>query len=132
MVQQPVVVAPTQIMLPPGPLTNTVHHVVTIRSTGTNSLVLSDAAVNVPGAAVRIQETQPGRFFNLTVDFPEGFQAKPEQKVELTVKSNHPKFPLITVPVFQPQRPAAASVVPAAVTPVARVVPGQKPGTAEK
>ena len=104
-VQQPVTVMPSQITLPAGPFTNVVHHVVTIRSTGTNSLVLSDAAVNAPGATVKVQETQPGRFFSLSVDFPEGFQIQPGQNVEVSVKSNHPKFPLIKVPVYQSQRP---------------------------
>src|SRR5207244_5594980 len=104
-VQQPVVVMPNQITLPAGPSTNAMHYVVTIRNSGTNSLVLSDPAINVPGASVHVQETQPGKFFSLTLDFPAGFQAEPGQKVELTVKSSHPKFPLITVPVYQAQRP---------------------------
>src|SRR5256712_4604124 len=49
-VQQPVTVAPSQIILPPGPFTNVVHHVITVRNTGTNSLILSEANVNDPGA----------------------------------------------------------------------------------
>src|SRR5881394_867265 len=40
-VQQPVTVSPNQILLAAGPITNAVHHVVTVRNTGTNSLVLS-------------------------------------------------------------------------------------------
>ena len=107
--------------------------VVTIRSTGTNALVLSDASVNVPGAAVRVVETQPGRFFNLTVDFPVGFQIKPGEKVELSAKSNHPKFALIKVPVFQPQPVAPATGVPVAL-PAAGVKQTKIPAsaTAEK
>ena len=123
-VQQPVTFTPSQIILPPGPFTNAVHHVITVRSTATNALVLSDANVNVPGAEVRVQETQPGRFFNLTVDFPAGFEIKPGQQVEVSVKSNHPKFPLIKVPVFQPQRAAAANPVPG-VLPTTRLVPAK-------
>jgi len=125
-VQQPVTVAPSQIILPPGPFTNVVHHVITVRNTGTNSLVLSDANVNVPGAEVHVQETQPGRFFNLSVDFPVGFEVKAGQQVEVSVKSNHPKFPLIKVPVFQPQRPPTAAAVPG-VSPATRLVPPTKP-----
>ncbi len=105
-VQQPITVMPNQIVLPPGPLTNGTHHVVTIRNSGTNALVLSEVGVNLPGAEVRVQETQPGRLFNLVVDFPAGLQIRPDQKVEVTVKSNHPRFPLIQVPVSQRQRPA--------------------------
>jgi hypothetical protein len=124
-VQQPVTFTPSQIILPPGPFTNAVHHVITVRSTGTNSLVLSDANVNVPGAEVRVQETQPGHFFNLTVDFPAGFEIKAGQQVEVSVKSNHPKFPLIKVPVFQPQRAAAVSSPVPGVPPTSRVVPAK-------
>jgi len=125
-VQQPVAVAPSQIILPPGPFTNVGHHVITVRNTGTNLLVLSDANVNVPGAEVHVQETQPGRFFNLSVDFPVGFEVKAGQQVEVSVKSNHPKFPLIKVPVFQPQRPPTAAAVPG-VSPATRLVPPTKP-----
>ena len=109
MVQQPVTVIPTQILLLGTPLANPVHEIVTVRYIGTNSFVLSDATVNAPGAAVWMEETETGRSFNLTVDFPAGFQVEPNQKVELTVKSNHPRFPLITVPVFAPQVPTAAA-----------------------
>ena len=130
-VQQPVTVAPSQIILPPGPFTNVVHHVITIRNSGTNSLVLSDANVNVPGTEVHVQETQPGRSFNLSVDFPAGFEVKAGQQVEVSVKSNHPKFPLIKVPVFQPQRPPTAAALQG-VSPATRVVPAKPPAPADK
>jgi hypothetical protein len=116
-------------MLPQGPLTNASHSVVTIQNTGTNSLVLSEPAVNVPGAEVHVQETQPGRLFSLTVDFPVGFQAKVGQKVEVTVKSNHPKFPLIQVPVFQPQPPAAPPTIEKASSP-SQVAPAKAASSA--
>jgi hypothetical protein len=130
-VQQPVTVVPNQIILQAGPLTNAVHHVVSVRSTATNALVLSDAAVSVPGAAVKIQEIQPGKQFNLNVDFPVGFQSQPGQKVEVTVKSNHPKFPVIIVPIYQPQAPRTAAANPV-VSPAVRVQPIKVPTAAEK
>src|SRR6185503_16814939 len=108
--QQAVTVVPSQILLPAGPFTNIMHHVVTVRNNGTNSLVLSDATVNVPDAEVRVQETQAGRSFNLLLDFPAGFQIKRGQRVEVSVKTNHPKFATIKVPVFQPQTAATASI----------------------
>ena len=94
-------VTPTQIMLPAGPLAAAMNRAIMIRNSGTNSLVLSDATVNIPGAEVRVQETRPGRLFNVTVNFPAGFEIKPDQKPEVTLKSNHPKFSLIKVPVLQ-------------------------------
>ena len=107
MVQEAVVVMPNQISLPPGPLTAPASSAFAIRNNSTNSLVLSDASVNVEGATVRISEPQPGRFFSVTVDFPAGFRMAPDQKVMVSVKSNHPKYALIRVPVIQPQPPTA-------------------------
>jgi hypothetical protein len=103
MVQQAVMVTPAQVTLPAGPLTAAMNRTIMIRNTGTNSLVLSDATLNVAGAEVRVRETQPGRVFNLTVSFPAGIEVKPDQTAEVTMKSNHPKFPLIKVPVVQLQ-----------------------------
>ena len=123
-VQQPITVVPNHFMLPQGPLTNVAHPMVTIQNTGTNSLALSEPTSNVPGVEVRLQEAQAGRIFTLTADFPVGFQAKLGQKIEVTVKSNHPKFPLITVPIFQPQPPAAPPTVEKVVSPT-QVVPAK-------
>ena len=120
-VQQPVVVMPNQITLPAGPLAAAMNHAIMIRNSSTNPLVLSEAGVTVPGPEVTVHETQPGRLFNLAVTFPAGFQIKPGEKVEVTVKSNHPKFALIKVPVFQAQTPAAAAASPV------RFVPATKP-----
>ena len=128
MLQRPVV-KPDQIVLPPGPLTNAVHSMVTIRSSGTNGLSLSDVRLNVLAGVVRTQEIQPGRFFTITVDFPVGFQVEPGRTVELTAKSNHPNLPLVRIPVVHAQltvpaatRDASAGIPltpPKAVSPVA-------------
>src|SRR5580765_1409943 len=103
---------PPQIMLLAGTLSNAVHEVVTVRYTGTNAFSLSDATVNAPGVAVRMKETDPGRSFDLTVDFPAGFQVEAGQKVELTVKSSHPRFQHVKVPVFVPQPPPDSALGP--------------------
>ena len=118
-VQPVLMVMPTQINLPSAPLTNAIVSTISIRNNGTNALVLSDPSVNAKGVGVHLSELQPGRFFALAASFPAGFEIAPGEKVELNVKSNHPKLPLIQVPVLQPPRPA----------PVAVPGPGQ-PGTA--
>jgi hypothetical protein len=121
---QPVTVTPAQITLPPGPLTNAVHPIVTIRASGTNSVVLSDVGVNAPGVEVRVQEIQPGRFFSLMLDFPAGFQVQSDQKVELTAKSSHPRLPLIHVPVLQQKTGTSSTATRSASTEVqVQVVP---------
>jgi len=117
-VEQAVVVTPNQITLPAGPLAASLNRAIMIRNNGTNSLALSDASVNIPGAEVRVLETQPGRLFNLTVNFPAGFQIKADQKLEVTLKSNHPKFSFIEVPVFQPQIAVPPTATPPLSAPI--------------
>jgi hypothetical protein len=124
MVQQPVMVTPNLIMLPAGPLTNSVHSIVTVRYTGTNTLALSEAGVNAQGAEVHVQEIQPGKVFSLSVDFPQGFQVPPDQKVELALKSNHPMFPRIQVPVIH-TNPRAPALAPGGSPSQSRVIPTQ-------
>ena len=108
-VQQPVTVTPSQLTLPAGPLTSATTFSIAIHNTGKNPLVLSDAKVNVPRGEVKLQQPNPGRMFTLMLDLPKDFQVKPDQKFEVTVKSNHPKYPLITVPINQPQ-PAVLNI----------------------
>jgi hypothetical protein len=100
--KQAVTVSPDPIRLPAGPLTGVMSITVSVRNNETNALVLSDAGINLPGATVRLQESQPGRIYSLMLTLPVGFEAKPDQRVELSVKSNHPRFPLIKVPVLGP------------------------------
>jgi hypothetical protein len=124
MVQPEVAVQPEQLYLPGGPLAAPMSPSISIRSSGTNSLVLSDPTITAPGAKVEVREAQPGHLFNLVVSFPAGFQLS-NHTAEVSVKSNHPKFPIIKVPIVQPQTaPAIARPVPSAPGSV-RVVPSK-------
>jgi hypothetical protein len=111
-VQAPVTLMPEQLFLPPGPFTNDVTLSVTVRNNSSNALALSDLQLDIPGSKVAVKEMKPGRVFALQVTFPAGFGIKPDQKVELTAKSDHPKFPLLRVPIYQsPPMTAAVSRV---------------------
>jgi hypothetical protein len=68
---------------------------------------LSDASIDVPGASVSVQEVQVGKLFHVTVKVPAGFEMKPGPQGELSVKSNHPKHPVIRVPVVATPRVVA-------------------------
>lgn len=105
-VQQTVMVMPSQITLPTAPLVNAMPSNVSIRNNGTNALTLTEPAVNAKGVDVQLKELQPGRYFTLTVTFPTGFEIAQGEKIELSVRSNHPQFPVIKVPILQPPRPA--------------------------
>jgi len=118
LVQEPVVVVPNQVALAKGPLRAALSRTITIRNNGTNLMALSEASANVPGPEVRVQEVQPGHLFSLGLNFPAGFEIKPDQKVVVSVKSNHPKFPLIEVPVtvFSPIVSPPLRAIPARET----------------
>jgi hypothetical protein len=109
--QQVVVAMPSQIVLPPAPLANQTPVVVSIQNNGTNTMVLSEPAVNAPGVEVRLSEVQPSRFYNLNLTFPAGFEIGLGSNVELSVKTTHPQYPLFKVPVLQTSRPTPPLVV---------------------
>jgi hypothetical protein len=130
MVQPAVVVTPPQVFLSAAPLGGAMSTTVSVRNNGTNSLSLSDAAVNATGVDVQVKETEPGRQFNVTLVFPAGFETG-GPNVALTFKTSHPKFPVITVPIRQQIRPVniAARGVPKPLLPTNRpsLVPIQPP-----
>jgi hypothetical protein len=128
LVQAAVTAIPSTITLPATPLGPNIEFNVTIRNNSATPLVLSDPtvaagvspasepgvppggskslgdtakAMQVLGAEARIKEVQPGRMFILSATFPVGFRVQPSQSVELRVKTNHPQFPVIKVPVVQ-------------------------------
>jgi hypothetical protein len=108
--QQEVMVMPSQIGLSTTPLTNAMSTTISIRNTGTNTLTLSEPMVNDKNVDLQLKEIEAGRSFALTANFPAGFEIAQGQKIEVSVKSNHPQFPIIKVPVVQPARPSASNV----------------------
>ena len=114
-VQQPVVVSPPQLVLAAGPLVNKQTVSVNIQNNGVNPLKLSEPAVDAKGAEVQLTEPNPGRAFTATLTFPVGFELAGGAKAEFTVKTDHPKFPLIKVPISQLPKPVVAPVVPVPV-----------------
>lgn len=104
-VQPAILVTPAQIILPAAPLATLKPYTLLVRNNTTNALVLQEPAVNAKGVDVQLKEHQPGRYFSLTVTFPAGFEIAPGDTVELSLKSNHPQFPVIKVPVQQSPRP---------------------------
>ena len=114
--QPAITVSPQQIVLPPGPLARAINSALTIRNDGTNALKLWEVRQTLPQPVavarvthlrpqVRILEPKAGRLFEVTATFPQGFELKEGEKLELTFESNHPQFTLIKVPVFQPKPP---------------------------
>jgi len=100
-------IVPAQINLLPGPLAIPTTNVVTIINSSTNhgTLALTELSGPTNGVSVQMKEIQPGRQYALTVGFPAGYQAPPGGPVEITVKSSHPQYKLIKIPIMQPAAP---------------------------
>jgi hypothetical protein len=109
--QAVVSVFPPMLTLPAANAAQVAKPAVTLRNTGTNALVLSEAKVDVPGAKVDVTELQAGRLFRLTLTLPPEVVLEPGRSFALSVRSNHPRYPEIRVPIQQAVR--AASGVPA-------------------
>lgn len=105
-VQPAVLVMPRQVMLPAASGSNAIPYTVTIRNNSSQGFTVSDPEVNAPGVAAQAREVLPGRQFAVTMTFPPGFEIAQGENVFLTVKTSHPQFPLIKVPVRQLARPA--------------------------
>lgn len=109
-IQPALMVVPPQIVMPAAPTTAKITQAVTIQNNTTNTLTISDAAVNIPGVEVQLKELQPGRVFNAALTFPEGFEIAPGQQGAFTAKSSNPQQPMIRVPISQMPRGLAPQV----------------------
>lgn len=115
--QPALVVMPQHLRVAAPPLPANYRQPVTIHNNGKTPIQLSEATVNAKGVTVQTVETQPGKLFSLNLNFPTNFHAPPEQALELTVKTTHPRQPLLRVPILQTPGARSAIVRP---LPVAR------------
>jgi hypothetical protein len=98
-VPQPIQIYPAQIFVNAAPDRWTTNKV-TIHANTSNVLVLSNPKASDSRIHVEIQPMTPAKgMFNLMVAFPPGFQAEPGKPTEVTVESNHPRFPTIQIPI---------------------------------
>jgi hypothetical protein len=104
-VQPLLAVSPTQIALPPGPLSSAFPCTVSIRNNGSQPLTLSEAAVNAADVDAQIKEIQPGKQFAVNMTFPAGFRIASGDEVALGVTTSLPQMPVLKVPVRQAPRP---------------------------
>ena len=108
-------VTPSTLMVPHGPLTEVTTGMIQVYnlSTAHPTLTLSTPAVNAAGVGVKMREDKAGKHFELMLTFPPGFEVPKGSNVEVTVKSSHPQFGVIRVPVVErpadmmPRRPKA-------------------------
>jgi hypothetical protein len=115
-----ITVFPTSIQLPAGPLVRPSTSHITIRENITN-ITLSDPSMSAPGVGVSMSVLQTNRTYVLAVNFPQDFTATAGQNI--TVKTDNPRFPTITVPVTPV--PGMAQPLPAPVRLPAPAMPVQ-------
>lgn len=102
---------PNHIRLPAGPLTNAYPYKLSLVNKSTNTLTISEPSVNAAGVTATMSDELAGQQYALMLTFPAGFEVKPGENIELSVKCSNPLFPLLKVPVTQAPRPTAPSAV---------------------
>ena len=112
LLQADVIALPSPLLLPPNLTTNELKQFISIRSFWTNALVLSEPFLNSKRVNWELRELQPGHFFTFTLLFPEGFDIAPGERLEFRVKTNHPQYPSIQVPIQLQPRPTPVAVLP--------------------
>jgi hypothetical protein len=108
----PIQIYPAQIVLNLLPDRWTTNRV-TIHGTTTNLLALSNPKASDSRIQVDVLPMGPKGMFNLVVAFPPGFQLEPGQHAEVTVESNHPRFPVIKIPIMVYPHPKPVASWPA-------------------
>jgi len=127
LVQAAVQATPAQIGFVTDGFGKEIRHTVMVRSLGKPPIQIRDAAVNVPGVAVETKEVTPGRLYQVNLVFPARFSAA-ELPAELTVGTDHAKYPLLRVPLTLTP-PAVASTSPPTPPPAS---PPQPPADAPR
>jgi hypothetical protein len=119
-------VSPPQIMLP-GTIDRWTTNTVSVVVNGAHLIKLSDPQVNDKRVSVQVREISEGRHFVVAAAFPPGFKISQGQRIEVTIKSDNKRQPLITVPITQLPH---YSMAPYPVRPgsVTQLQPGQTLG----
>jgi len=100
-VQPAVAVSPEQVWIPGDALVSPLKSTLVVRNAGPDPLRLSDLETSLPGLGVSLRESEPGRLYQIEVNFPTGFRLEEGRTAEIRVRSNHPRFPLLRIPVLQ-------------------------------
>lgn len=105
MVERPaVVVSPPTLIVPASIQAQPYRAAVTITAMSPERLTLSQPRVPAGCEDVALQENEPGRSYVLSLTFPQGYTPAREGVTEVTLNSNHPRHPVLKVPVIRSTR----------------------------
>ncbi len=111
MPQAPLILSPSALYFPRGPLAASTNATVSLSNNGRNAVNLVAAQIDASGAAVEIKELQPGREYAFSLTFPVGFQLPDDREAALTITLSNSTTTVLKVPL----RPAKATVARGAV-----------------
>jgi hypothetical protein len=96
-----------------------------IHGNGNNALTLEDPQSSDSRLQLQIAALPMKGMYNLLVAVPPGYDIPAGSRVTLSIKSNQPRYPLVTIPVRQLPHPhvMSQSAVRPAVPPPAPTVP---------
>jgi hypothetical protein len=99
--RQPAVsLMPPQVRLPAA-LNPDFRYAVNVRNAGGVPLKLSEPSINVKGLFAEITENEFANVSVIGLTAEPDFKLAPGQQAELTVKTSHPKYPVLRVPITQ-------------------------------
>jgi Protein of unknown function (DUF1573) len=104
-------VSPSQIVLRSVPDRATTNRITIVANT-TNLLSLSNPKASDSQIQVDVQPGARKGLFTVMVVTPAGFHLTPGQHAEVTVESNHPRFPVIRIPIMQYPAPKPFAALP--------------------
>ncbi len=113
-IQKSVQVTPAQVVVGP-PVDHWTTNRVYIRGNGATHFTLEEPQSSDSRVELKIVPLGTPNLYNLVVAIPPNYQIPRGEHVTATVKSNHPHYPVITVPINQMLRPkgfAGPPVVP--------------------
>jgi hypothetical protein len=109
-VQPEIQVSPPQLRLGALPNVWTTNRGVFIHGNGPARLTLSDPECTDPRVHVQINPIGVQNIYNLLVAFPPNYQLEQGKGVEITVKSDNPRTPIVKVPIVQFMRGSLSSL----------------------
>jgi hypothetical protein len=102
-IQKAVQVSPAQIVVGP-PSAHWTTNRVFIRGNGMMHLTLEEPQSSDSRLDVKLVPLGAPNLYNLVVAIPPNYEIPKGERVMATLKSNHPRYPVITVPIVQSLR----------------------------
>ncbi len=109
-------VTPAAITLQ-GNLTKATKRFVTIRNGGKTPLKISDLTLSNPAITAKLTETSPGKSFRVVLEIPAGTQLSAGGE-SITMKTDNPRFPELSVPIRQRAVPTKRNKGTTALKPI--------------